>query len=492
MFFIKAEYVERSEPEYFVDNVVGTIHQPDVYPFAAHVARRLGCEAIIDIGCGRGQKLAQLHPEFHVIGIDFGDNIEYCAQHYPFGTWIPCNLEENSQMVLPTDVVGKAIVVCADVIEHLVNPVPLLALLRGLMAHAPYGILTTPERDLVRGAEHFGPPPNLSHVREWNLDELRTLLQWSGIDVEFSGLTVNNDSALQKRTSICVLGHGYPNRVPPEFKVIAIMSCYNEADVIVPSIRYLVEQGVQVYVLDNWSTDGSYALAQDQIGNGVIGVERFPATGPSPCYDWNDILTRVEELAFALDANWFIHNDVDEFRESPWEGVSLREAMYRVDWMGFNCVDHTVLNFHPIDNGYRAGSDVKSYFRHWEWGQRPGHFAQRKAWKKTAQRVKLAESGGHDVQFAGRRIFPHNFLTRHFPIRSQNHGETKIFKERKSRWNPSEREKGWHVQYDALVPGHSFVCDPAALAAFDDAKFKIEYLVERLSRVGIRREPERA
>lgn len=40
---------------------------PYVYPFAAHVRRRMGCTHVVGIGCDKGDQLAKLNPEFQVV-----------------------------------------------------------------------------------------------------------------------------------------------------------------------------------------------------------------------------------------------------------------------------------------------------------------------------------------------------------------------------------------------------------------------------------------
>ena len=44
-------------------------------------------------------------------------------------------------------------------------------------------------------------------------------------------------------------------------RVCAIMSAYNEADVIHESIQKLIQQEVDVYLLDNGSTDETVEIA---------------------------------------------------------------------------------------------------------------------------------------------------------------------------------------------------------------------------------------
>lgn len=95
----------------------------------------------------------------------------------------------------------------------------------------------------------------------------------------------------------------------------------------------------------------------------------------------------------------------------------------------------------------------------------------------------MAADGGHDLPFEGQRVYPFKFLLKHYPVRSQRHGERKVFRERKARWNPLERARGWHRQYDAIRAGHRFVQEESGQLVFDEEDFNRTFLVERLSGV---------
>lgn len=285
---------------------------------------------------------------------------------------------------------------------------------------------------------------------------------------------------MQHRDEYERLGRRIRELTPPaDFRVTALMTCFNEADVLADVVAELVTQGVSVYVIDNWSDDDSFAIAKGLEGHGVVGLERFPATGPTRTYDWARLLGRVTEVARTSSSDWWLHHDADEVRESPWPDITLRQALHGVGELGYNAIDHTMLNFAPTDDTWKRGDSLRRHFSHFEFGSRPGHFLRINGWRRGDHTVDLASSGGHDVQFPERRVFPYKFLLRHYPIRSQAQGERKVFRERQARWNAEERARGWHVHYDELKPGVSFVRRPEDLVAFD-AAFYERYFNERL------------
>jgi hypothetical protein len=491
-YFIKNGYVSRPIPEYFNDNIPDITYQPYVYPFAAFLGKKFNCRYIIDIGCGKGKKLSSLQSEFEIIGIDIGINIRECRNNYSFGTWLEYDLDLEKKINLNKDVLKSSVIVCSDVIEHLKNPSYLLSNIKRWMDLAPVCLLTTPERDLVCCPATMGPPENPAHVREWNEAELKRLLEYFGFNVQFIGLTLNNDHDLQKRTIMAVIGNNtkyqLPERSVNEFKVVAIMTAYNEEDIIESSVVRLFRQGICVYVIDNWSTDSTFdILKRLDAKRMLIGYEKYPPEEPSQYFEWEKLLNRVEELSSSIDADWFIHHDVDEIRKSPWYGLSLKEGIYRADKMGFNAIDHTVIVFKPTDNGFSPACSLGDYYKYFEFGKRSGFFTQIKAWKNLGKPVNLSSSGGHEVIFDGRKTFPFKFLLMHYPIRSQGHGEKKIFSDRKPRWSPEERKNGWHIQYEIYEKGCSFIDDSNRLLRYDEDNFNRTFLVEGLSGIGINR-----
>jgi hypothetical protein len=457
---------------------------PHVYGLVEHIADRSGCRRIIDLGCGHAKGLASLHPRFELVGVDSEKSIDRCRRRYRFGEWISADFETGPLVFADRSGLGGSLVVCAGGLGDLASPDHLLRTLHDLLEDAPYAVVTTFDRDLT---PESGDAGRLHRAARWDFDDFTRLLESAGMEIMFSGLTAGNSRDWQKNTIVAVVRKPQPRVAPPpDFRVAALIYAYNEEDVIASTLEHLIGQGVQVHLVDNWSTDRSAEIAEKYLGRGVQAVTRFPESGPTGTFDLYDQLRHFETMAQESDASWILRIGADEIRESPWPGVGLRDALYRVEQEGFNAIDHTVLEFHPTGEPCLGNMPVQERMRYFEFGARPGHFCQIRGWKRQPEPVEIAWSGGHEVRFPERRVYPFKFLLRHYPIRSQEHGERKILVERIPRANPLEKEvRGWHTHYEEVAKRQSFLRNPAELLRFDDETFHRDYVVERLSGVGI-------
>ena len=319
-------------------------------------------------------------------------------------------------------------------------------------------------------------------------ENFRKHLEHYGHHVLFSGWLLKASSDECDSAMLAVIEFGEPRRYtspPNDFRVIAFVPAYNEDDIINQTIEYLVAQGIEVYLLDNWSTDSTFAKAREWLGRGLIGLERFPTDGPTPHYEWRQILGRIEELSRSLSADWFVLHDCDERRESPWPQISYRCGIYYADRCGFNCVDHVVLNFWPTNEEFDPKYNLQEQLKSCSFSDHAGHFHQRKAWKNNGKPILLSASAGHDVKFEERRVYPYKFLIKHYPLRSQSHAKRKIFHDRMPRWSAEERRLGWHAQYDDFDRDRTFVWDPETFINSGDPAFYEDYLLKRISGIGI-------
>lgn len=208
--FLPRGYVQRVPPEYFADtDDSGITWQPDVYPETLALAREHDRAVIVDLGCGRAGKLVALRdqdPDLDIIGVDFGSNIDWCRENLPFGRWLGADLESVTTLPLATEEFTRAVIVCSDVLEHLIDPRPAMQLICWLLDHgAACAVLSTPARDKRAGAGHLGPPANPSHVREWTQGEFRAFVGSFPLAIGRFGLTRSDDGGGGLTTQLVVV-----------------------------------------------------------------------------------------------------------------------------------------------------------------------------------------------------------------------------------------------------------------------------------------------
>jgi len=254
-------------------------------------------------------------------------------------------------------------------------------------------------------------------------------------------------------------------------RVIAFTYVYNELDILPWTLRRLLDQGVDAWVLDNWSTDGTWEWLMQETGRwqGRLNVERFPGDRAPQWFDLDQINGRIEQLSRQLGSryDWRAIFGADEVLESPWPGVALPQALARASAAGATVVDWRTATFHPIDDGWTADADPVQYFQHWT----PGRLVNERAWMAAA--VKLLD-GGHRVTTEPHVIYGETFIIRHYPFRTQAQSERKVFVDRRPRYAPHNRRRGWHTHLDPIQPGHRFIQDPAGLREYDPETFYSE------------------
>lgn len=484
---IKSGYKIRQENAPYIDEQPsGLVYQPHVYELAIFLAQKSGCKYIIDIGAGNGEKLRKAGKNIDVIAIDYAPNIKALRKNLPKAKVIDFSLE-NGIPKIADEIVKNAVVISSDVIEHIVEPHKYLKGLSRISKLAPFVLISTPDRTRARGPESFGPPQNPFHVREWTIDELYLLFKKYGITCKI-GHSVSNNLDLFKGTILAVSGtQAIPTRTKKLDSVLGIITAYNEDDIVEQTVMHLLNQGVDVHVIENWSTDNTYKIVSKLARKHKnVTVERFPAKKPKQHkYEWERLLEKVEEVAELSKHDWVIHNDADEFRVSPWKDVTLQEALTFVSSCGYSAIDFTIAEFRPTKDGYKGKEHPDAFFYNFEFTPIEGYFLQIKGWKYNG-RVQLASSGGHSAEFPERKVFPFKFTSKHYPLRSVAQAKRKIFKDRLSRFTEEEKKRGWHVQYNSFNKDDEFLWEERHLQKFTPDYFYNEYIVELISGIGIR------
>ncbi|HEY7841902.1 MAG TPA: class I SAM-dependent methyltransferase [Gammaproteobacteria bacterium] len=155
-------------------------YQYHVYELAARIARDRGFRTGLDIGCGPATKTRSLLAPVvkELVLVDQPACAALVAKALPGARFVPLDLE-TCALTLPGDF---ELIICADVLEHLANPRPCLDFAREHLAAGGVAVFSTPERDTLHGTDCTRCLHD-AHVREWNLAEFRSLLEWAGFVV---------------------------------------------------------------------------------------------------------------------------------------------------------------------------------------------------------------------------------------------------------------------------------------------------------------------
>lgn len=162
LYCIKAGYHHANRVEIFDDRLNTDQWQRGVYESAQALLKEMEGSSVIDVGCGSGYKLTDMFGNHLTIGIELADTYNWLLKKYPTKKWL--HFEQTNPSLLSAD-----IVICSDVIEHVKNPDHLMDFLKSI--HFRRLVISTPERNSVRGNGDFGPPENTTHYREWDKKE---------------------------------------------------------------------------------------------------------------------------------------------------------------------------------------------------------------------------------------------------------------------------------------------------------------------------------
>ncbi|MBK9963626.1 MAG: glycosyltransferase family 2 protein [Holophagales bacterium] len=230
------------------------------------------------------------------------------------------------------------------------------------------------------------------------------------------------------------------------FRAVALIQSFDSRRTVGACLANLVAQGLETYVFDNGSTDGSREIAEGFLGRGVLAVESVPRHG---VFEHAALLARKEDVARRIDADWFVHVDTDEILRPPSGFPTVLDALRAADAGGFDAANCFEFIFSPTveEPDHDHGRFLETM--RWYYPFAPQLFHRVSAWKRRTGAIGLVETGGHDVRLPGTRVFPANLVLRHYPILSRAHAAAKY----SSRTHPiAPLSRGWHGWRERLDP----------------------------------------
>jgi len=215
--------------------------------------------------------------------------------------------------------------------------------------------------------------------------------------------------------------------------IIAVRNEFKYLNVLLP---ILAEQGIDVAIIDNESTDGSKELYSRFYGEPIISVETLPYRG---FFSLSEQLSAKQELCKNISHDWVIHQDADEIMEHYKAGKTLRDAIQEADEAGYNVLNFDEFVFLPSPNFDDSNGDFYLEILNYYFFE-PRKNRLNRVWKRTSQ-LSNAASGGHLLQGNVLSTVPINHILRHYIVLSEYHAKKKY----QSRlFDDVDLVKGWH------------------------------------------------
>nr|WP_247875364.1 glycosyltransferase [Ochrobactrum sp. Marseille-Q0166] len=345
------------------------VWQPDTYHSAKRYTDISGVKRIIDIGCGSALKLKSLFEncDLDVVAVDFAGSLVGAKENYPAATHIECDLTSWNEVLTVAERFRDSVptvILCADVIEHITDPRPLLALIRLILAGSVDSrcFLSTPDRSRLGYKSVTSAPANFAHIREWTTGELRNLLMASGLYVAEIGNIRANIHDEQASTVLveCLFDAGSYNNVLERYGITS----QNLSSIMITS-EYpglVASGGIGTFVAD-WhrSNDGSAVLA-------AFDFDKKKKLDSDIVFSPSDIIdiSRIDDIGAddillqTVTQLLFICPDLKEIHFQEYLGIGTRISQAKNAGIlpdTLTIVVHCHGNQHYLENANQAWSD---------------------------------------------------------------------------------------------------------------------------------------
>lgn len=220
-------------------------------------------------------------------------------------------------------------------------------------------------------------------------------------------------------------------------RALAVVCVRNESMHVRRCLTDFIADGLDVFLIDNGSTDGSLEVAEDFLGCGLVGISHLKWNGE---FSLKDQLRAKQSIIEKSSYDWVVHADADEWLCSPNSGEKLIDGIARAHYSGCNCINFHELVFVPLpcENFYAEDYSQRmlSYYFY-----QPTYPRLNRAWKKDAG-LRMDKTGGHRLEGRDTRIYAVDFHLRHYIALSEEHAKRKYIGRA---YSAEDIMSGWHL-----------------------------------------------
>ncbi|MFH1507761.1 MAG: radical SAM protein [Candidatus Omnitrophota bacterium] len=242
-------------------------------------------------------------------------------------------------------------------------------------------------------------------------------------------------------------------------RACGLLYCYNEELILRDNLTYYLNEGIDLVIFDNGSTDSSlfiineFLQAQEKFPGKIIDVIKIETRG----FEWIKILRSSCEYMHRhlFHYDWLLIIDSDSLYYSPVKNMPLLEFMAVAQKYGYNVIDGRLFEFYPTEKDdanivsaaerlcYGKDKTEELLFVHLKY-HRLFHYHPK---------VEFYTNFGHIVNRQRRRVLNKvRFIYKHYPWVSFEHGVKKIFQDRKPRYVERATKPILHPQWMGMLP----------------------------------------
>jgi glycosyltransferase involved in cell wall biosynthesis len=245
-------------------------------------------------------------------------------------------------------------------------------------------------------------------------------------------------------------------------RLLAVLLCYNDGDLVEDSVRYLREQGHELVVWDHGSSDETAGVLASLRGE-LVELQNVPRS--VDFYGLYQAMSQHLLDDYVARYDWVSWPDQDEFLEGPDRTRPYAQWLEEVlaspyDWVQFN-------NFNfwwtPADNPkvQSAPSRVRHYCLWPDCGPRI------RAWRASATNIR---EFNHNSPLGTK--YPGHFNLRHYPMRSPEQMQRRLASDR-----AGLRRGGSNYHYDNMSHWPERLTIRPQQLHFDDGRSELDHSV---------------
>jgi len=247
--------------------------------------------------------------------------------------------------------------------------------------------------------------------------------------------------------------------------ICRISAIYNEEDIIQQNLKWYSERGIPNVILDNGSTDGTYNICKELLGNEIYSLKKVPFEE----HDRELSLKELSKLTRDLPFDYLLLADADEFYESPVRDEDLKVSLENEIKKGYNIVRFHNIEFWMTEKDDLSESNPLKRIRHYSFFD-----SNRYKLFPNNSSINFWSKFGHVPIFSKNLKFnesPKIHISRHYKFRSLAQGYAKI-----NRIKPPVRRKDVSFHYIMFKESPENFIIPSDLLTeyFEDSNWDLE------------------